>query len=286
MTLGTDKRGTHAIDVAFRDARAEGRCALITYLTLGYPSPADSLKLVPALQAGGADIIELGVPFSDPVADGPTIQRASHAALQAGVTPTHCLKLAARLRNMGVCVPLLLMGYYNPIYRHGLAKYARDCAEARVDGLIVPDLPLEEAGPLGRACRREGIALVFLVAPSTGEERIARIAAATQGFLYVISRLGTTGAGRNPGQELSARLALVRRHAQTPVAVGFGISRPEQARALAPQVNGIIVGSAIVERASEGAKAVRSYVASLREVMSRGQDTEAPGWKPVGNCSS
>lgn len=270
MIVGNDARGTPAIDAAFRAARAEGRCALITYLTLGYPSPTDSLRLVPALQAGGADIIELGVPFSDPVADGPTIQRASHAALRAGVTPSQCLTLVARLRHMGVSVPLLLMGYYNPIYRHGLAKYARDCEEARVDGLIVPDLPPEEAAPLRRACGKEGIALVFLVAPTTGEGRLARIAAATQGFLYVISRLGITGAGRSPGQELSARLALVRRYAQTPVAVGFGISRPEQARALAPHVDGIIVGSAIVERASEGAEAVRSYVASLRAAMLQG----------------
>ena len=129
-------------------------------------------------------------------------------------------------------------------------------------------------GPLRRACGKEGIALVFLVAPTTGKERIGRIAAATQGFLYVISRLGTTGSGRSPGEELAAQLALVRRHAQTPVAVGFGISRPEQARTLASQVDGIIVGSAIVECASDGPEAVRSYVASLRAAM--GRDAEAP----------
>jgi len=264
MTADAGHRGAPAITAAFAAARAEGRCALIAYLTAGYPSLAESLELVPALQAGGADIIELGVPFSDPVADGPTIQRASHAALQAGATPEDCLELAARLREVGVSVPLLFMGYYNPIHRRGPEAYARDCVSAGVDGLIVPDLPPEESGPLQRACRSTGLALVFLVAPTTGEERIASICAATQGFLYLVTRLGTTGAGRSPGQELSARLALVRRHARTPVAVGFGISRPEQVRALAPLVDGVIVGSAVVERAQSGAESLREYVASLR----------------------
>jgi len=261
------RRGVQAISAAFGAARAEGRCALIPYLTLGYPSLADSLKLVPALQAGGADIIELGVPFSDPVADGSTIQRASHAALQAGVTPGDCLETVARLRRVGVSVPLVFMGYYNPMHHHGLDAYARDCAAVGVDGLIVPDLPPEEAGPLREACRSAGLALVFLVAPTSGEGRMATICAATQGFLYVVTRLGTTGAGHSPGQELASRLELVRRHARTPVAVGFGISRPEQVRALASMVDGIIVGSAVVERARQGAEALRSYVASLRAAM-------------------
>lgn len=269
MRVATNPHGIRAIDLAFRAARAEKRCALITYLTLGYPSPADSLKLVPALQAGGADIIELGVPFSDPVADGPTIQRASHAALEAGTTPGDCLHLAARLRQVGVSVPLVLMGYYNPIHNWGLRAYVHDCATAGVDGLIVPDLPPEEAGPLQEACRGESLALVFLVAPTSGEARIAQIAAGTQGFLYVISRLGITGAEHSPGEELTAQLAVVRRYAQTPIAVGFGISRPQQVRALAPKVDGIIVGSGVVERAQEGTEALRNYVGSLRAAMGR-----------------
>lgn len=259
--------GLARISAAFERARAEGRTALITYLTLGYPSPAASLELVPALQAGGADLIELGVPFSDPVADGPTIQQASHAALGAGVTPRLCLELAATLRQRGVTPPLVLMGYYNPIYTYGLQAYAQDCAAAGVDGLIVPDLPPEEADPLREACQREELALIFLVSPTTGPQRVARIAAATQGFLYVVSRLGTTGAGHGPGEELSSRLAIVRHHARTPVAVGFGISRPEQVRALASLADGVIVGSGVVERATEGADVLRSYVSSLRAAM-------------------
>jgi len=269
MTIRNNRRGASAIRAAFDAARAEERCALITYLTPGYPSPADSLDLIPALQAGGADIIELGVPFSDPVADGPTIQRASQIALHAGVTPRSCLDLVAQLREIGVTVPLVLMGYYNPIYSYGLNEYVRDCAAAGVDGLIVPDLPLEEASPLQQACQREGIALVFLVAPTSEEARIARIAATTQGFLYVVSRLGITGTRYSPGQELITRLALIRHHAKTPIAVGFGISRPQQVRALAPHVDGIIVGSAVVEHAKEGADTLHNYVSSLRAALSQ-----------------
>lgn len=272
MMAYDDGHGVKAISEAFARARAQGRAALITYLTLGYPSPADSLELVNALQVGGADLIELGVPFSDPLADGPIIQRASHVALQAGMTPRGCLELVPRLRGAGVTVPLLLMGYYNPIHAYGLEAYVRDCALAGVDGLIVPDLPPEEAGPLRAACsprsgRGRGLALVFLVAPTSGEGRIAQIAAATQGFLYLVSRLGTTGTGQGPGEELAGQLALVRAHARTPVAVGFGLSRPDQMRQLAPQVDGLIVGSAVVERAAEGAAALRDYVRSLRAAL-------------------
>ena len=261
--------GCDAIGAAFASADSAGQCALIPYLTLGYPRPEDSVGLVTALQEGGADIIELGVPFSDPVADGPTIQAASHAALRAGMTPRAGLDLVREVRQAGVTVPLVLMGYYNPIHDHGLRQYASDCAEAGVDGLIVPDLPPEEADPLREACRREGLALVFLVAPTTTEERLAWIASASEGFLYVVSRLGITGAGRSPGADLFDRLELVRRYARTPVAVGFGISRPEQARALASQVDGIIVGSAVVEKAKEGADALRDYVWAFHVALVR-----------------
>ena len=264
MTTLSDRSGLSAIAAAFGEAHAQARCALIPYLTLGYPSFGDSLELIPALQKGGADIIELGVPFSDPVADGPIIQRASQVALEAGMTPGRCLELVARLRKGGITVPLILMGYYNPIHSYGLEGYAGDCADAGVDGLIVPDLPPEEAGPLQKACQGHGLALVFLVAPTTGESRIAKIAAATQGFLYVVSRLGTTGVGRSPGQQLSARLDVVRRHAKTPVAVGFGISRAGQVHALASQVDGVIVGSAVVKRAQDGAGALLEYLSMLR----------------------
>ncbi len=264
-----EARGVRALDDAFQRTREEGRCAFIPYLPLGYPTPGGTLELVPALEAGGADIIELGVPFSDPVADGPTIQEASQVALRAGITPRACLDLVAELRQGGLTVPLLLMGYYNPIHSYGVEDYVRDCAQVGVDGFIVPDLPPEEAGPLRKACQARGLALVFLVAPTTREERIAIIADATRGFLYVVSRLGITGTERSPEADLISRLARVRRHARTPITVGFGISQPEQARGLAPHVDGVVVGSALVRRATEGAQAVRDFVASFRPALTR-----------------
>lgn len=272
-----EARGIKALEETFQRSQKGGRCAFIPYLTLGYPTPADTLELVPALQAGGADIIELGVPFSDPVADGPTIQEASQVALQAGMTPSICLDLVAKLRHKGgVTVPLLLMGYYNPIHNYGIEDYVHDCAEVGVDGFIIPDLPPEEAGPLQKACQGRGVALVFLVAPTTREERMATIADATRGFLYVVSRLGITGTERTPETNLISRLDQVRRYARTPVAVGFGISEPQQARGLVPHVEGVVVGSAIVRRASEGPDAVREFVASFRSALMRETPASSP----------
>lgn len=266
----TNGHGATAIQRAFAAARDEGRSALIPYIPVGYPSPAATRELVPALQAGGADLIELGVPFSDPVADGPTIQRATYAALQAGVTPATCLEMAGELRARGVTVPLVLMGYYNPILRYGPERYAADCHRLGVDGLIVPDLPLEEAGPLRHACQAEGLGLIQLVAPTSDEARIAQLAAATSGFLYVVSRLGITGAGLAPGAELGQRMDMIQRHARTPIAVGFGISAPEHVRTIAPYTDGVIVGSAVVEHAPQGTQALRGFVAALREATARG----------------
>lgn len=259
--------GVAAIVAAFERAKAARRAALITYLTAGYPSLDDTLALAPALERAGADIIELGAPFSDPIADGPTIQRASHAALEAGVTPQACLDLVASLRGRGMGAPVVLMGYYNPILRRGLEAYVDACVSVGVDGLIVPDLPLEEAESLHIACRRSGLALIQLAAPTTRDERLARIAAETEGFLYLISRLGITGAGDGLPADLAERLAHVRALAHTPVAVGFGIATPQQARALAAHADGVIVGSAIVERAPQGPQALEAYAASLSEAL-------------------
>ncbi|MEN6480009.1 MAG: tryptophan synthase subunit alpha [Anaerolineales bacterium] len=259
--------GIAAIEQAFAAAQAQGRPALLTYLTLGYPNPKASLTLVPALERGGVDLIELGVPFSDPIADGPVIQSASQTALQQGVTPASCLAQVRTLRAQGVTVPLVLMGYYNPILSYGPAAYVRDCAESGVDGLIVPDLPPEEAGELAPACRATGLALVYLVAPNTGVERMARLAAQTSGFLYVVLRLGITGEQTTLAEDVGTRLSTIKQVAHTPVAVGFGIARPEQVRALASQADGIIVGSAIVERATQGPAALEAYAAELRRAM-------------------
>lgn len=260
-------RGIVAIEGAFAAAARQGRAALITYLTAGYPTQEATHELARALLEGGADLIELGVPFSDPVADGPVIQQASQQALEAGITPSSCLSLVAALRDQGVTVPLILMGYYNPILRYGPAAYAARCAQVGVDGLIIPDLPPEEAQPLADACAEHNIALVYLVAPTSSASRLAKIAAATSGFLYVVSHLGTTGGAHDLEPALVAQLAEIRRHARTPIAVGFGVSHPEAARQVAQVADGVIVGSAIVERAACGADAVRDLVSELRAAL-------------------
>ncbi len=261
--------GTQAIERAFAAARRAKRAALVAYLTVGYPSPAESRELIPAISAGGADVIELGVPFSDPVADGPTIQTASQQALEAGTTPQLCFELCHDWRARGIKTPFILMGYYNPILAYGLTHYVQTCRKVGVDGLIVPDLPPEEAGALSSACRDAGLALIFLVAPNTPPERIAKIAGLTQGFLYVVSRLGTTGAELEISEDLRQQLSVVRQRAKTPIAVGFGVSRPSQVRQLSPLVDGIIVGSAIVREATKGPESLYGYVSQLVEATKR-----------------
>lgn len=253
------------LEHAFRRAGDQGRLALVTYLTAGYPSLEATLNLVPALARAGADVIELGVPFSDPIADGPIIQRAAYRALQQGVTPQDCLRVAACLRQGGVEVPLLLMGYYNPILAWGPAAYARACHEVEVDGLIVPDLPLEEAEELDSACLSQGLALIYLVAPGTPDARLARIAERARGFLYLVSRAGITGPRDSLPAGLPEYVARVRRHCDLPLALGFGIGEPAQVRELRGLVDAAVVGSAIVERARQGAEAVEAFVRGMAE---------------------
>lgn len=230
----------------FADARAEGRPALICYLPVDFPERDATLDLVPALVRGGAAAIELGVPFSDPLADGTTIQRASQRALENGATLARCLETAARLRRR-VDVPLLLMGYYNPFLRYGLARLAADAAQAGVDGLIVPDLPPEEADELCDVAQPRYLAVVFLVAPTSTEERIAAVAARAQGFVYCVSLTGVTGAREALPTDLAAFLARVRRQTTLPLAVGFGIARPEHVRSVGALADGVIVGSALLD---------------------------------------
>jgi tryptophan synthase alpha chain len=259
-----ENTGVARITMAFAAAKRARRCALMPYLTLGYPTPQATLELVPALQRAGAGLLELGVPFSDPIADGPIIQQAGQAALAAGTTPALCLELAARLREQGVTIPFLLMGYCNPILSYGVAAYAADCRRAGVDGLIVPDLPLEEAGDLAAACRMEGLALIPLLAPNTPDARLAQIAAAAEGFLYLVSRPGTTGPRESLPEGLAEYVARARAVTSLPLALGFGISRPDQVRAASRLVDGVIVGSALVEKAGQGVEAVEAYVRELK----------------------
>jgi tryptophan synthase alpha chain len=244
------------------------------YVMMGYPQRESALELVPALVEAGADLIELGVPFSDPLADGATIQSASHQALANGMTFLHCLEQAAALRSRGVTVPFVLMGYYNPIFQRGLTRFAEDAAAAGVDGLIVPDLLPEESDPLRSALHSQGIDLIFLVSPMSDDRRTRFVAGYSSGFLYLVSLVGVTGARDQLPQSLESLVTRARRATDLPLAVGFGISTPDQASRVAHIADGVIVGSALVSAigaAKEPPKAARTLVASLRAAIDRDQ---------------
>ena len=257
----------------FEELARAGHRALIMYLTVGYPERASALELVPVIAEAGADIIELGVPFSDPLADGATVQRATQRALLNGVNVGYCLQTVRELRAAGIAVPILFMGYYNPMLQYGLERFCADAAEAGLDGLIVPDLPAEESPDLHAACQAHALDLIFLLAPTSTDERIRDVARLATGFIYCVSLTGITGARAELPQELPHFLARVRATTQTPLAVGFGISEPRHAQQVAEIADGVVIGSAllnIVERAAEhGADDVRAFVAAMRAGVDR-----------------
>ncbi|RRR65690.1 MAG: tryptophan synthase subunit alpha [Candidatus Viridilinea halotolerans] len=234
------------ISETFARLRAEGRVALMPYLTVGFPERESALALVPAMEAAGASLFELGVPFSDPLADGATIQRSAQRALANGITLADCIATTAQLRERGVRAPLLLMGYYNPLLRYGLERACRDLAAAGGDGWIVPDMPPEEAADLQLAAQANGLDLIMFVAPTTPDERIAQIAQRASGFIYVVALTGVTGARQSMAANLDAVLARVRRASDLPLVVGFGISQPEHVAEVARSAEGAIVGSALI----------------------------------------
>ncbi len=250
--------------------RQAGRPALMPYLTMGYPELESALTLVPTLVEAGADLIELGVPFSDPLADGATIQASSQQALRNGMTLSLCLEQAAILRTRGVIVPFILMGYYNPLLQMSLTCFARCAAQAGIDGVIVPDLPLEEAKGLQGALRGEEIDLVFLLAPTSDESRVRDVARQASGFLYLVSLTGVTGARSELPPDLEDLVARVRASTDLPLAVGFGISTPAQAARVARVADGVIVGSALIAAIGHGpdpARAAHDLTASLRAAV-------------------
>lgn len=254
------------IQNTWRELAAAQRRALILYLTVGFPQRESALEIVPQLIAAGADMIELGMPFSDPLAEGVTIQGASQMALKNGVTMRYCLETVRQLRERGVNVPLLLMGYLNPLLRYGVEQFCKDAAEAGVDGLILPDLPPEESGDLDAACRAHGLDLIMFVAPTSTESRIAHVAEHATGFIYCVSVKGVTGARSEVSPELPGFLQRVRARTQTPIAVGFGISRPEHARQVAQIADGVIVGSKLIDLVRQDGD-VQGFVRSLREAI-------------------
>jgi tryptophan synthase alpha chain len=224
----------------------EGKKALVPFVTAGFPKKDITPEIVWALADSGADMVELGIPFSDPLADGPTIQASSQIALQRGVRLLDIFRMAEKIRTRSE-IPLLLMGYYNPLFAYGLEKFCRDAAHSGVDGLIIPDLPPEEGGELAKICRPHNLSVVYLIAPTTPAGRIAKIANSSSDFSYCISITGVTGERKNLSTELKDFLLSVRMKTRKPFVVGFGISTPEQVRQLAPYSDGVVVGSALVK---------------------------------------
>jgi len=223
-----------------------GHTALIPYITVGYPSIEATLKVVPLLASSGCDIVELGIPFSDPLADGATIQKASFYALKNGVTPRLCLEVAKQLRQL-VDIPLVFMTYFNPVFSYGLEEFCSACASSGVSGLIIPDLPPEEGLELEAVTQRQNLDLIYLLAPTSTEERIRLVAQRSRGFIYLVSLTGVTGARDKLSSGLEAFVARVRKVATQPLCVGFGISTPEQVRHVARIADGVIVGSRIIQ---------------------------------------
>jgi tryptophan synthase alpha chain len=241
---------------------------------MGHPQRDSALTLVPALVEAGADLIELGVPFSDPLAEGPTIQASSQLALDNGMSLPLCLEQAAALRAQGVRVPFLLMGYYNPIFQMGVVRFAQRAATAGIDGVIIPDLPPEESDDLQAALRAQGRDLVFLLAPTSDDERVRLVAERATGFIYLVSLTGVTGAREHLPPDLEAFVARVRAVTDLPLAVGFGISTPGHAAQVARLVDGVIVGSALIKAINAGddpLSAAHAFVASLRRGMDSGR---------------
>ncbi|MCD6146246.1 MAG: tryptophan synthase subunit alpha [Methanosarcinales archaeon] len=236
----------------FTELKPRNEGALIAYICAGDPSPDDTAAIVHALVRGGADIIELGLPFSDPIADGPTIQASIERALDSGMTPDIFFELAG---SLDVDVPLVVMTYYNIIFKRGLERFVRDCVNNGITGIIVPDLPVEESDDLAVQCRRYGVDLIFFIAPTTYPERMERIADRGSGFIYLVARTGVTGAREDVAESTLSLIEQVRSttHTKTPLAVGFGISMPDQASAVIEAgADGVIVGSAFVNIIAEG----------------------------------
>ena len=233
------------ISKTFHNLAAANRKALVGYLTAGDPNPETSFAILRAACGAGLDILELGVPFSDPTADGPVIQEASVRALKAGMTLTKTLEMAARLRRESD-IPILLYGYYNPLFKYGLDRLAKAAHAAGVDGLLVVDLPPEEAGPLKAALQGTDIQIIFLAAPTTRPDRVKKIANETGGFLYLITKAGTTGEGGLDYEAIRKHAAAVKAVSPLPVCLGFGIRDGQDAQKLAPMADGVIVGSTLV----------------------------------------
>ena len=250
----------------FKEIRRKNGRAFIPYIMAGDPNIKRTGELIRVLEDCGADIIELGVPFSDPLADGPTIQQAAQRALDEGVTLSTVIGLVAEIR-IATQIPIILMTYYNPIFKYGEERFVRDATAAGVDGIIVPDLPPDEAGNLMKYSRKSGLDTIFLLAPTSTEDRIQKVARASKGFIYYVPMTGITGSKLSLDVSFESHIARIRKVSDKPVAVGFGISTPEEAAVLSRFADGVIVGSAIVKRVQAPDSELKNYLLSLRNAI-------------------
>ncbi len=238
---------TTRIDTRFAELKSHGRAAFVTYVMAGDPDPATSLQIVKALPKSGADVIELGIPFTDPMADGPSIQAAGLRALKVGMTLKKTLELVRDFRKDDNITPLVLMGYYNPIYIYGVDKFLADAKASGVDGLIIVDLPPEEDDELCIPALKAGLNFIRLATPTTDDKRLPAVLANTSGFVYYVSIAGITGAAAADANAVGEAVARIKRHTGLPICVGFGIRTPEAARAIAEKADGSVVGTALVD---------------------------------------
>ncbi|MEO8508078.1 MAG: tryptophan synthase subunit alpha [Betaproteobacteria bacterium] len=260
------------IDTSFAQLRAAGRTALIPYVTTGDPSLAATLPIMNALVQAGADVIELGVPFSDPMADGPVIQRASERALAQHVSLADVLAVVADFRRANTTTPVVLMGYANPVEAMGLPNFAARAQQAGVDGVLVVDYPPEEAGSFAESMGAHGIAPIFLLAPTTPESRVDAVARLARGYVYYVSLKGVTGAGHLDTAEVGRKVAEIRRHVALPVGVGFGIRDAASALAIAAHADAVVIGSRIIQEIESGppaeaASRAGAWLATIRQAL-------------------
>jgi len=239
------------IDEKFAQLNVNSRKAFIPYITAGDPNLARTRELVFALERAGADMIELGVPFSDPLADGKTNQEAAERALKNGVTLADVINLVADLREE-TQIPIIFFTYLNPVYQYGYEKFAGDAAKAGVDGILALDVPPEESAPLKRALDEKDLRMIFLITPTSNEERVKKITKQASGFIYYVSRTGVTGVTDNLSDDMEEHITLIRKYSSLPIAVGFGVSKPEHVSLVTNMADGVIVGSAIVKKVAAG----------------------------------
>ena len=250
--LAQMRRPLTRIDRTFAELKAVNRAGLVTFVTAGDPDLVTAAAILDGLPDAGADIIELGMPFTDPMADGPAIQAASLRALKAGTTLKLTLDLVRRFRTRNEATPIVLMGYYNPIYRYGVDKFLADAIEVGIDGLIVVDLPPEEDVELCLPALHAGVSFIRLATPTTDDDRLVRVLSNTSGFVYYVSITGITGAGASDPAQVAREVKRIRRQTDLPIAVGFGIRTPEQAAAIARIADAVVIGSALVNKVAAG----------------------------------